>query len=68
VQLVSEGGPDLSVPGQSYSFARLKQAQALGDLQALVAHGGRVLRVDVGDDPVAGLAAFRELLQRVLAV
>ena len=56
------------MPGQPYSFGRLKQAQALGDLQALLAHGGRVLRVDLGADAVAGLAAFRELLERVLAV
>jgi hypothetical protein len=67
IQLVSEAGPDLPVPGQSYSFARLKHAQALGDLQALLAHGGRVLRVDVGADVLAGLAAFRQLLARVLA-
>jgi hypothetical protein len=65
---VSQGGPDLPVPGRPYSFGLLKRAQALGDLQALLAHGGRVLRVDVGDDPVAGLAAFRGLLQRALAV
>lgn len=68
LQLVSQGGPDLPVPGRPYSFGLLKRAQALGDLQALLAHGGRVLRVDVGDDPVAGLAAFRGLLQRALAV
>jgi glucose-6-phosphate isomerase len=68
LQLVSEGGPELPVPGQPYSFGGLKHAQALGDLQALIAHGGRVLRVDVGGEPLAGLAAFRELLQRVLAV
>jgi hypothetical protein len=68
VQLVSDGGPELPVPGQPYSFGRLKRAQALGDLQALLAHGGRVLRVDLGADAATGLIAFRELLQRVLAV
>jgi hypothetical protein len=67
LQLVSLGGPDLPVPGQAYSFGSLKEAQALGDLQSLIDHGGRVLRVDIGDDEAAGLAAFRELLQRVLA-
>ena len=59
LQLVSSGGPELPVPGRSYSFGVLKHAQALGDLQALVDHGGRVLRVDLGDDPVEGLRAFR---------
>lgn len=67
LQLVSEAGPNLPVPGQAYSFARLKHAQALGDLQALLNHGGQVLRVDIGADVLAGLAAFRQLLARVLA-
>jgi transaldolase/glucose-6-phosphate isomerase len=66
LQLVSEDGPHLPVPGERYTFGTLKHAQALGDLQALLDHGGRVLRVDVGDEPVTGLAAFRELLTRVL--
>ncbi|MEE4274503.1 MAG: hypothetical protein V2J16_01355 [Thermoleophilia bacterium] len=67
VQLVSEGGPELPVPGRDFSFRELKEAQALGDLEALLAHGGRVLRVDLGEDAVAGLRGFGELLRRVLA-
>lgn len=66
VQLVSEAGPELPIPGVPYSFGRLKHAQALGDLQALLNHGGRVLRVDLGADVAAGLAAFRDVLARVL--
>ena len=58
----------MAIPGQPYSFSVLKRAQARGDLQALRAHGCRALRVGLGDDCVAGLAAFRELLERVLAV
>jgi transaldolase / glucose-6-phosphate isomerase len=67
VQLVSGGGPELPVPEQAYTFAVLKEAQALGDLQSLLDHGGRVLRIDLGEDGLAGLGAFRELLERVLA-
>ncbi|HSL94593.1 MAG TPA: transaldolase, partial [Thermoleophilia bacterium] len=67
VQLVSEGGPELPVPGRDFSFRALKEAQALGDLEALLAHGGRVLRVDLGEDAVAGLRGFGQLLRRVLA-
>jgi len=67
VQFVSEGGPELPVPGRDFSFRALKEAQALGDLEALLAHGGRVLRVDLGEDAVAGLCGFGELLRRVLA-
>jgi glucose-6-phosphate isomerase/transaldolase/glucose-6-phosphate isomerase len=66
VQLVSEGGPELPVPGRDFSFRGLKEAQALGDLEALLAHGGRVLRVDLGEDAV-GLRGFGDLLRRVLA-
>jgi glucose-6-phosphate isomerase len=66
LQLVSTGGPDLPVPGQSYSFRVLKHAQALGDLQALVGHGGRVLRVDLGEDPITGLREFRKRAEAVL--
>jgi glucose-6-phosphate isomerase len=66
LQLVSDGGPDLPVPGQPYSFGVLKHAQAVGDLEALFAHGGRVLRVELGDDVVGGLRAFRELLDAIL--
>ena len=67
VQFVSEGGPELPVPGRDFSFRALKEAQALGDLEALLAHGGRVLRVDLGEDAVAGLRGFGDLLRRVLA-
>ncbi len=67
VQLVSEGGPELPVPGRDFTFRGLKEAQALGDLEALLAHGGRVLRIDLGEDAGAGLRGFGELLRRVLA-
>jgi glucose-6-phosphate isomerase len=39
------GGPDLAIPGKSYTFRALQQAQALGDLASLKAHGRRVARV-----------------------
>ena len=59
--------PSCPCRGSTTTSRRLKYAQALGDLEALIAHGGRVLRADLGDDPVAGLRAFRGLLERVLA-
>lgn len=58
VQLLAETTADLSVPGQAYGFGPLIQAQAAGDLAALRARGRRTVRVDLGDDPVAGLAAL----------
>jgi len=37
------------IPGEKFSFGVLKQAQALGDFQALRNHGRRVLRVQMAD-------------------
>jgi hypothetical protein len=45
IQVVSEGGPDVAIPGKPYTFRALQQAQALGDLASLKAHGRRVARV-----------------------
>ncbi len=55
VQFVCADPQDAPVPGQAYSFSVLKQAQALGDFQALLAHGRRALRVDLGADIEGGL-------------
>jgi glucose-6-phosphate isomerase len=45
VQLVAPDAEDAPVPGERYSFGTLKQAQAIGDLQALRAHGCRAVRL-----------------------
>ena len=55
VQLVGGGERDAPIPGQLYSFGTLKRAQAEGDLASLRSHGRRVLRVELGPDPLAGL-------------
>jgi hypothetical protein len=49
LQLVGDDPNDLPIPGESFTFGVLKQAQALGDFQALRNHGRRVLRVQVRD-------------------
>src|ERR1700716_2731353 len=48
-QLVGDDPDDLPIPGEKFTFGVLKQAQALGDFQALRNHGRRVLRVQVHD-------------------
>ncbi|HYA96771.1 MAG TPA: phosphoheptose isomerase, partial [Methylomirabilota bacterium] len=58
VQFVDEPAEALPVPETDYSFGQLIRAQALGDFQALVQRGRRVLRVNLGKDPVAGLRQF----------
>jgi glucose-6-phosphate isomerase len=46
------------VPEADYTFSALKQAQALGDFEALAAAGRRVIHYHLAD-PAAGLAAAR---------
>jgi glucose-6-phosphate isomerase len=49
LQLVGDDADDLPIPGEKFSFGVLKQAQALGDFQALRNHGRRVLRIQARD-------------------
>jgi len=49
LQLVGDDVHDLPIPGERFSFGVLKQAQALGDFQALRNHGRRVLRIQMRD-------------------
>lgn len=62
IQLTAPDKSDFEVPGAPYSFSILKRAQAQGDLEALLAHGRRALRVDLGDDVVQGLAQLRQMI------
>ncbi len=47
---------DVPIPGQPYTFGVLKQAQALGDAQALMDRRRRVLRIHLGSHPERELA------------
>jgi len=49
LQVVGDDPVDADIPGQSYGFARLKQAQAAGDLEALQSRGLRAGRVELAD-------------------
>jgi transaldolase/glucose-6-phosphate isomerase len=55
LQLVDEPAADLPVPETDYTFGALIRAQALGDYQALVQRGRRVLRLQLGANAEAGL-------------
>jgi glucose-6-phosphate isomerase len=66
IQITAPDQVDLKVPGEKYTFSVLKQAQAQGDFQSLVAHGRRAIRVDVGKEVVAGLATLLETIAAVL--
>jgi hypothetical protein len=54
-QIGAKDKTDFPVPGEAYSLSVLKEAQALGDFRALKARGRRVVKIDLGDDALAGL-------------
>jgi glucose-6-phosphate isomerase len=66
LQLTADHPADLPVPGKPYSFGQLIDAQALGDRETLEAHDLPVLRVHLGLDVDAGLAALDAALDRAL--
>ncbi len=62
LQIVKDDNEDIPIPGEPYSFGALAQAQALGDLQALVAAGRRVARLKINgslDDALKSLGLER---------
>ncbi|MCI0845587.1 MAG: bifunctional transaldolase/phosoglucose isomerase [Chloroflexi bacterium] len=62
LQLTADLGPDVSIPGQAFTFGVLADAQALGDMQALQAAQRRASRVHLGSDVPGGiLTLVREL-------
>ncbi len=63
LQLVGDDPHDVPIPGEKFSFGVLKQAQALGDFQALRNHGRRVLRVQMAD-VAQGLAKIAQPARR----
>jgi transaldolase / glucose-6-phosphate isomerase len=58
LQITCENPADLDVPGRRYSFGTVKAAQARGDFDVLAERGRRLLRVHLGGDVAAGLAAL----------
>jgi transaldolase/glucose-6-phosphate isomerase len=66
LQLTADHPVDRAIPGKPYTFGQLIDAQALGDLAVLQAHDLPVLRVHLGPDPDAGLAALERALEAAL--
>ncbi len=63
LQIVDQPADHLSVPETNYTFDALIEAQALGDLTALKQRRRRVLRVNLGGGPAAGLDRLAEALR-----
>jgi glucose-6-phosphate isomerase len=58
---------DVDVPGQTYSFGVVIDAQAAGDLAVLESRGRRALRVHLGSDVAAGLKTLAAAFDQALA-
>jgi transaldolase/glucose-6-phosphate isomerase len=66
LQITCDDATDIAVPGQKYSFAVVKAAEARGDFAVLVERDRRALRVHLGADVSAGLHALETALVRAL--
>jgi transaldolase / glucose-6-phosphate isomerase len=62
LSLIGDSGPDVEIPGASYTFRTLKTAQAIGDLETLRSHQLPAEIVALSGDPAS---ALRELHTRV---
>jgi glucose-6-phosphate isomerase len=66
LQLVSEHPDDLEIPGKAYTFGQLIDAQAIGDARTIEDHKLPIVRINLGPDPDAGLAALERALAAAL--
>ncbi len=66
LQLTSDHPDDRPIPGWAYTFGQLIDAQAAGDFAALESHDLPILRVHLGADVDAGLAALERALAAAL--
>ena len=66
LQLVAEHPDDRSIPDKPFTFGQLIAAQALGDAQTLESHKLPVLRINLGQDPDAGLTALERAVAAAL--
>ena len=62
LQLTADHPADREIPGWPYTFGQLIDAQAAGDFAAIEAHDLPIVRVHLGADPDAGLAALERAL------
>ncbi|MCE2490250.1 MAG: bifunctional transaldolase/phosoglucose isomerase [Anaerolineae bacterium] len=66
IQLTADSGKPLSIPGEGgLDFNVLIQAQELGDREALLAQGRRVLRLHLGGHANEGLRVIANAIQKL---
>ncbi len=66
LQLTSDHPADREIPGWPYTFGQLIDAQAAGDFAAIEGHDLPIIRVHLGADLDAGLAALERALSAAL--
>jgi transaldolase/glucose-6-phosphate isomerase len=66
LQITCDDPEDLPVPGQSYTFGIVKEAQARGDFDVLAERGRRALRAHITGDLDAGLATLGRAVEEAL--
>jgi transaldolase/glucose-6-phosphate isomerase len=59
---VDEPVHDVAVPETDFTFGALIRAQAQGDYGALKQRKRRVLRINLGREPLAGIATLIDVL------
>jgi len=67
LQLTADDINDIEIPGEKFSFGTLKQAQALGDGEALSTRHRRALRIDLGRDVEKGLRKVLALVNEAMS-
>ena len=67
LQITADDRADLQVPGEGYTFSVVKAAQARGDFGVLAERDRRALRVHLGPNVSAGLAALTKAISAALA-
>ena len=67
LQITADHAVDVGIPGQTYSFGVVIDAQAAGDLAVLESRGRRALRVHLGADVAAGLQTISSAIDQALA-
>jgi glucose-6-phosphate isomerase len=66
IQLTADHPDDRAIPDWPYSFGQLIDAQSAGDFAAIESHDLPIVRVHLGADPDAGLAALERALETAL--
>ena len=67
ILITADDKEDLAIPGEPYTFGVLKQAQALGDFEALRSKGWPVVRFHLGRHTHAGLDHLTNFVKKAVA-